>query len=141
MNKGGDLYIAAMDDYIRAFLQVVAYYQYLKGGIGSMGPSKEELKLRYVQRRAQCTGDLGIIQSALLSMPRIDEFCTYDSYHEGAEVYGFQKWKPDIPIGADEDSHRPNTVNFSWPHPPKQVTRSHATTLLTIVEEAEGIAE
>ena len=51
-NKGGDLYIAAMDDYIRAFLQVVAYYQYFKGGIGGMGPSIEELKLRSAQCRA-----------------------------------------------------------------------------------------
>ena len=44
--KGGDLYVVAVDDYIQAFLQVVAYYQYLKGGVGGVGPSKEELKLR-----------------------------------------------------------------------------------------------
>ena len=56
-NKGGDLYVATVDDYIRAFLQVVAYYQFLKGGIGGDGPSKEELKLRGAQRRAQRTGD------------------------------------------------------------------------------------
>ena len=46
-NKGGDLYMEAVDDYIQAFLQVVAYYQYLKDG--GMGPSKEELKLRCAQ--------------------------------------------------------------------------------------------
>ena len=49
-NKGGDLYVATKDNYIRAFLQVVAYYQYLKGGVGGMGPSREELRLRSVQR-------------------------------------------------------------------------------------------
>ena len=43
-NKGGDLYVATVDDYIRAFLQVVAYYQFLKGGNGGDGSSKEELK-------------------------------------------------------------------------------------------------
>ena len=51
-NKRGDLYIVAVDDYIRAFFQVVAYYQYLKGGVGGMDPSREELKLRTAQHRA-----------------------------------------------------------------------------------------
>jgi hypothetical protein len=51
-NKGGDLYLATVDDFIRAFLQVVAYYQFLKGGIGGDSPSKEELKLMGTQRRA-----------------------------------------------------------------------------------------
>ena len=68
-NKGGDLYIAVVDDYIRAFLQVMAYYQYLKGGIIGMGPSREELKLTSAQRCAQRTSDSGVIQSALLSRP------------------------------------------------------------------------
>ena len=50
-NKGRNLYIPALDDYIRAFQQVVMYYQYLKGGIGGLGSSKE-LKLRSAQRHA-----------------------------------------------------------------------------------------
>ena len=72
--QGGDLYVAAVDDYIRAYLQVVAYYQYLKGGVGAMGSSREELKLRSAQRRAQRIGDPGVIQSALLGMPGADDF-------------------------------------------------------------------
>jgi hypothetical protein len=40
-NKGGDLYVATVDDYIRAFLQIVAYHQFLKGGAGGDGLSKE----------------------------------------------------------------------------------------------------
>ena len=40
-NKGSDLYVTTVDDYIRAFLQVVAFYQYLKSGVGRMDPSKE----------------------------------------------------------------------------------------------------
>ena len=106
-----------------------------------MGPSTEELKLMSAQRRAQCTGDSGIIQSALLGIPEADEFCTCKPYHEGAEVFGSQKRNPDTSIGANEDSHRPNTINFFRPHPPKRVTRSHATTLPTIVEEMEIFAE
>ena len=135
------MYIAAVDDYIRAFLQVVAYYQYLKGGIGSMGPSREELKLRSAQRRAQRIGDPSVIQSTLLSMLGVDKFCTRDPYHEGAKVFGSQKHKLNTPIGVDEDSHRPDTVNFSQPCPPKRVTRSYATTLSTIVQKVEGSVE
>jgi hypothetical protein len=44
-NKCGDLYVAIVYDYIRAFLQVVAYHQFLKDGVGGDGPSKEQLKL------------------------------------------------------------------------------------------------
>ena len=102
-----------------------------------MGHSRKELKLRSVQHRAQRTGDQGVIQSTLLGIPRVDEFFIHDPHHEGAEVFGSQKWKLDISIGADEDSHRPNTVNFSRPRPPKRVMRSHAT----IVEKVESFAE
>ena len=49
--------------------------------------------------------------------------------------------KLDAPIGADEDSHMPNIINFSWSHPPKWVMRSHASTLSTIVEGVEDFAE
>jgi hypothetical protein len=90
-NKGGDLYVATVDDFIRAFLEVVAYYQFLKGGIGGDGPSKEELKLRGAQRRAQRTGDSTVLQKVLLDMPGAEEFCTRDPHLEGAEVFGSQK--------------------------------------------------
>ena len=140
-NKGGDSYIAVVDDYIRACLQVVAYYQYLKGGVENMGPSREELKLRSAQHCAQHIGDRGVIQSSLLGMPGADEFCTRDLHHERAEIFGSQNLKPNTSIGADEDSHRLDTVNFSWPHPPKWVIRSHASSLPTIVEGVEGFAE
>ena len=40
-NKGGDLYVAIVDDYVRAFLQVVAYHQFLKGGFGGDGLAKK----------------------------------------------------------------------------------------------------
>jgi hypothetical protein len=44
-NKGGNLYVAIVDDYIRAFFQVVTYHQFLKDGVGGDCPSKEKLKL------------------------------------------------------------------------------------------------
>jgi hypothetical protein len=39
-NKGDDLYVATVDDYIQAFIQVVAYHQFLKGGVGAMALAK-----------------------------------------------------------------------------------------------------
>jgi hypothetical protein len=44
-NRGSDLYIAIVDDFIRALMQVVRYYQYLKGDRASTSPGKEELQL------------------------------------------------------------------------------------------------
>jgi hypothetical protein len=87
-NKGGDLYVATVDDYIRLFLQVISYYQFFKGKIGGDGPSKDELKLRGAQRRAQRIGHPTVLQKILLDMPGGEEFCTRDPHLEGAEVSG-----------------------------------------------------
>ena len=102
-----------------------------------MDPSREELKLRSAQCRAQRTSDPGVIQSTLLGMPRADDFCIRDPHHEGVEVFGSQKQKPNIPIGAHDETHRLDTISFSLPHPLKRVTRARAATLPTIAEEVE----
>ena len=48
-NRGNDLYVATVDDFIRAFMQVVAYYQYLNGERAGTGLGKEELLLQIAQ--------------------------------------------------------------------------------------------
>ena len=106
-----------------------------------MGPNREELRLRSTQRRAHRTGDPGVIQSALLGMPGADDFCIRDPHHEGAEVFGSQKQKPNTPIGVDDETHRLDTISFSRPHPLKRVTRARAATLPTILEEVEPCME
>ena len=70
-----------------------------------------------------------------------DEFCTRDPHYEGVEVFGSQKQKLDTPIGVDEETHRLNTIHFSWPRLAKMVTRARATTLPTIVEELKTSAK
>jgi hypothetical protein len=52
-NRGSDLYIATVDDFIRALMQVVRYYQYMKGDRAGTGPRKEELQLRAAQYTAE----------------------------------------------------------------------------------------
>ena len=106
-----------------------------------MGLSREELKLRSTQRRAQHIGDPRIIQSAFLGMPGANDFCTRDPHHEGAEVFGSQKRKSDTPMGADDETHRSDTINFSRPHPLKRVTKARTATLPTIVKEVETSIE
>ena len=133
-NKGGDLNVATVDDYIRAFL-LVAYYQFLKGGFDGVGPSKEELKLRWAQCRAERTGNPTVLQRAFLNMPGVEDFCTREPHLKGAEVFGSQKRKPNTPIGADSEIHHPDTINFLCPRLGKRVTRSGATTFPTVIEE------
>jgi hypothetical protein len=84
---------------------VIAYYQFLKGGIDGDGLSKEELKLRGAQRQAQRTGNHTVLQKVLFDMPCGEEFCTCDPHLEGAEVFGSQKRRPDTPIGDDGETH------------------------------------
>ena len=99
-----------------------------------MGPNRKELKLRSVQCQAQRNGDPNIIQSAVLGIPRIDEFCIRKPHHEVAEVFGFQKRKPNTPMRSDEETHRSDTIKFSRSHPVKRITRARATTLPTIIK-------
>ena len=54
---------------------------------------------------------------------------------EGAKVCVSQKRKLDTPMKPDDKNHCPNTVDFTCPRVAQRTTRSHATPLLTIVEE------
>ena len=137
-NNGGDLYVATVDDYIRAFLQVVNYYQYLKGDVGGTGPSKQELKLRMAERRAQKTGDPKVLKDPMLDMPGADEFCTRDPHMAGEEVFGSMKRRLDLPLGADDESHRPDKVNFSHPRGYGRKTKERTAHMSVISEEDES---
>ena len=52
---------------------------------------------------------------AMVKMPGVEEFCTWEPRFEGEEVFGSQKCKADIPLGSEYESHRPDRVNFSFP--------------------------
>ena len=80
-NRGGDLYVAAVDKYIAAFLQVVAYYQFLQGGVDRVGPSKEKLKLKFAQHNAEWSGNPSVLQKALFNMSSVEEFRTCNPYN------------------------------------------------------------
>jgi hypothetical protein len=48
-------------------------------------------------------------------MPGAEEFCTLVPRMVGEEVFGSTKRKADLPLGAKEESHQPDKVNFSHP--------------------------
>lgn len=75
-NRGLDLYVPTMDDFVRSFMQCVAYYQHLKADRASTSPSKEELKLRVAQRSAKRSANSKSLHKAVAKMPRSKEFCT-----------------------------------------------------------------
>jgi hypothetical protein len=112
-NRGKDLYIATVDDFVRAFMQMVRYYQYLKGNQVGTGPGKEELLLRVAQRSAERTGNPKVLTEAISSIPGVEEFFSREPHFEEQEVFGSQKRKVDMPLGCEYDSHRPDKVNFS----------------------------
>jgi hypothetical protein len=136
-NRGSDLYIATVDDFIRALMQVVRYYQYLKGDRAGTGPGKEELQLRAAQRTADRIGDPKVLNVAMAKLPGAELFCTHAPHMAGEEVFGSQKRKADVPLGFEGESHRPDEVNFSRPRIATRSSRAnHAScSLPDVVEE------
>jgi len=52
-------------------------------------------------------------------------FFYHTPHLEGEEVFGFAKWHVDYPLGANNDSHRPNHVNFFRPQVTVIATQSN----------------
>jgi hypothetical protein len=105
-NRGNDLYVAIVNDFVRALIQVSRYYQFLKGEYTGTGLGKEELMLRVVQRSALRSGNPKALNVATAKMHGAKEFCTREPHFEGEEVFGSQKHKVDnIPLGSKYESH------------------------------------
>jgi hypothetical protein len=85
------LYIAIVNDFIRDLMQVVWYYQYLKGDRVGTGLGKEELQLRAAQCTAERTGDPKVLNVAMAKLLGAELFCTCAPHMAGEEVFGFQK--------------------------------------------------
>ena len=114
-NRGNDLYVATVDDLVRAFMQMVRYYQFLKGHHAGSGSGKEELLLRVAQRAAHRTGNPRVLAEAISNIRGVQDFVSREPHLEGERVFGSQKHKADMPLGCEHDSHRPDKVNFSRP--------------------------
>jgi hypothetical protein len=104
-NRGSDLYIATVDDFIWALMQVVRYYQYLKGDWAGTSPGKEELQLRAAQRTTERTADPKVLNVAMAKLPGAELFCTRLPHMAGEAVFGSQKRKANVPLGFEGESH------------------------------------
>ena len=122
---GNDLYVTIVDDYVRAFMQVVSYYQYLKGDRSGTGPGKEELKLRVAQCSAQMSSNPNRFKAVMEMMSGAREFCTHEPHLEGEEVFGSIKQKFDLPLGSEYNSYKPDKLNFSHLLIKRRLTKVH----------------
>jgi hypothetical protein len=90
-NRGSDLYIITIDDFIRTLMQVVRYYQYMKDDRTGIGPGKEELQLRATQRTTERTGDPNVLNVAMAKLPKVELLYTREPHLASEEVFGSQK--------------------------------------------------
>ena len=118
-------------------MQVVWYYQYLKGNQGGIGPRKEELQLYIVQRIAERTRDPKALNVAMAKLLGAKLFCTCELYLVGEKVFGSQKQKAYIPLDFEGKSHQPDKMNFSCPQIATKSNRANhvSCSLSNMVEE------
>jgi hypothetical protein len=114
-DQGNDLYVATVDDFVRAFMQCSTYYQFLKGENLGTGPWKEELKPRHAQRAAAKTRNSKPLHEAISKMHGGDEWCTRTPHLEGEEVFVSLKRKLYTAFGDKRESHRPDKIGISRP--------------------------
>lgn len=123
-NRGDNIYVATVDDYVRAFMQCTNYSAYLRGENPGKGPSKAELRLR----RAQKSGNPKRLADATEHFFDVQELLSREPHLEGEEVFGSTKRKLHQPIGSEFDSHRPDKMNFSQPRVSTRSTRPRTDT-------------
>ena len=86
-NKGNNLYIAILDDFVKALMQVLKYYQYFKDEYVGTDPNKEELMLQVVQCLARRSRNPKVLNVAIVRIPGADKFCTCKPHFKNEEVF------------------------------------------------------
>jgi len=89
------------------------------------------------ERRAKQTGNPLVLEDPMLDMPRAKEFCTRVPRMVGEEVFRSTKRKAYLPLGAEEESHRPDKVNFSYPRGSGRAVRARVVQMPIILEDIE----
>jgi hypothetical protein len=89
------------------------------------------------ERREKQTGNPLVFENPILDMPGAEEFCTRVPRMAGEEVFGSSKRKADLPLGTEEESHRPNKVNFSHPRGSGRAMRARPVQMPIILEDIE----
>ena len=106
-----NVYHATVDDFARAALQSLFYFNYLRGGPAGTGPSKSELQLRLASR----IGNSRRVVKLLDNVAAEAGLDTRVPHLEGETIFGSTKRKLDLPPGDDSDSHCHDQINYSVP--------------------------
>ena len=96
-----DVYHATIDDFARAALQSLYYFNYLRGGPAGIGPSKTELQLCLAARTRNSRRMVKLLDHVVVEAGlnrRVPHL-------EGETIFGSAKRKLDLPLGDDNDSH------------------------------------
>ena len=116
-----DVYHATVDDFARAALQSLFYFNYLRGGPAGIGPSKTELQLCLAARVGNSKRMVKLLDHVAVEAG----LNTRVPHLEGETIFGSAKHKLDFPPRDDSDSHRHDRVNYSIPNLGKGVSPSH----------------
>jgi hypothetical protein len=100
------------DNYICAFKKSTLYRLYLQGGPFGHGPNGNELLLRRLPDGQVILLDL---LQAMANYTFGLSFINHLPHLKGEEVFGSYKRPVNCPLGANNDSHRPDHVNFFRP--------------------------
>ena len=128
--------MASVDDFIQALIQVVKYYQYLKGEHVGISPRIEELLLHAAQCLVEQTGDSKVLIATMAKLPGMNLFCICEPHLADEEVFGSQKRKANVHLGFEGESIRLDKMNFFCPWiATKSSKANHASCSLSDVME------
>ena len=121
-NKMIDVYHAIVDDFARATLQSLFYFNYLRGGPSGTGPSKFELELRLASRKGNSKRVVKLLDKVAVEAG----LNTRVPHLKGETIFGTTKRKLDLPPEDDSDSHRHDRVNYAVPKVDEGISFSQA---------------
>ena len=124
--KISDVYHATLDDYARAALQSLFYFNYLRGGPSGTGPSRSELQLRLASRKANSKRVVKLLEQVTAEAG----VNTRIPHLERETIFESTKRKLDLPPGDDSDSHRHDRVNFTVPKIGRGMSPSQSRSIL-----------
>ena len=127
-NKMVDLYSAMIDNYSKAALQSIGYYNFLKGGCSRRGPNNSVLRLWLAGQNANPFRVAKLVDdvSSLVGLN------TRFSHLEGKKVFELDNHKLDLLPRDESGCHRHNCVDYSISKLSKRASPSQCRSAMSI---------
>ena len=97
-----DVYHATVENFARATLQSLFYFNYLRGGPSGTGPSKSKLELHLASRNGNSKCIVKLLDKVVVEAG----LNTRVPHLEGETIFGTAKRRLDLLPGNDSNSHR-----------------------------------